>query len=295
MSDALNLIALAKMAVIVIGIFLVPVITRKFAADLGAPVGQMAMNRAAIAGAGLGLMGAKVAWASTQGARSAGAASILSPVGSRIRNVGSQLQKSDSGADSFYPQKSEPLSKKVGAKLENFGRYLEDASVRHEAKKAGVQPPSIADKIKKTLSADPQVTGPIAAKEHQYKSFVATRSSRSSSSTLGGGTQAARDFSSSGSFRPASPSFTSVASSSPHSVASSSAASVTARPASQNPGASLGPNTDRLSQPRNPQTPTSPPNAQTGLTARVQKATHRWRGKNRINRLFENPDERKPS
>ncbi len=289
MSDALNLVALAKMAVIVIGIFLVPIITRKFAADLGAPVGQMAMNRAAIAGAGLGFVGAKVAWAATQSARSSAAASILAPLGSKVRQAGLSLQKqTETIHDVASSTKSQTLTQKAGAKLERFGQYLEEASVRHEAKKVGIEPPSVGDKIKKTLSADPQVIGPIRAKEQRYQAFVQSRSQNLSPSALAGNPVSYSNN--------ASPSLQSPASAPlQNSRFSVNAACDFARPSASRVATSpvdthrLNSNsgaTDRLA---------SSSSERTNLSARVRDVRHRWRDSKRLSRLFQSSDERKPS
>lgn len=294
MSDALNMIALAKMAVIVIGIFLVPVITRKFAADLGAPVGQMAVNRAAVASLGMGLVGTKVAWASTQGIRSSGTASILSPLGSRIKGVATKLQKNEN----FEAQSSSSsgrVSTKVGSKLEKFGQYLEEASIRHEARKSGIEPPSLTDKVKKTLSADPKITGPILAKEQQYKSFVASRSANAFPSALAAANAIHEKPTPSNSYGPASVPFSSPAYSSSNPISTNPVVTV----ATKNPGAHGAPvqgrNTGRLntSAPSSTNPKTAAPDK--SFTERVQKFSHRWTRSNRINRLFESSEERKPS
>jgi len=282
MSDAVNLIALAKMAVIVIGIFMVPIITRKFAADLGAPVGQMAMNRAAIAGAGLGLTGAKIAWAATQGARSSVAASVLTPIGSKIKSVGSHLQKtSEQVTEAGTTASSHSASKIAGKSLEKFGQYLEDASVRHEAKKAGISPPSLADKVKQTLSADPQVTGPIVAKEQRYQAFLNSRSGQLASSAMGGHPIARNQHRSS--FR------------SPASILPSSGSRFTSKPSTSNltradSRAEINRAEINRSNTNNPTLISHPT-----LATRVQQIRHRWRDGKRINKLFESPNERKPS
>lgn len=289
MSDALNLIALAKMAVIVIGIFLVPIITRKFAADLGTPVGQMAMNRAAIAGAGLGLVGAKVAWAATQSARSSAAASILTPLGSKIRQAGASLQKqTETFNEVSSSTKSQTLTHKTGAKLERFGQYLEEASVRHEAKKIGIEPPSVGDKIKKTLSADPQVTGPIRAKEQRYQAFVQSRSENVSPSALAGNPISYANH--------ASPSHQSPASAPLQSMRyPMNAGDDLARPSASRVAASTS-DTHRLSSNTGATDRLTPRSTEkTNLSTRVRDVRHRWRDSKRLNRLFQSSDERKPS
>lgn len=290
MNDALNLIALAKMAVIVIGIFMVPIITRKFAADLGAPVGQMAMNRAAIAGAGLGYAGAKLAWAATQSARSSAAASVLTSAGSKIKSAGSSLLKSSHQiTEEGAGVSSNGVSSKVGKKLEKFGQYLEDASVRHDAKKVGIAPPSLVDKVKKTLSTDPQVTGPIVAKEQRYQAFLNSRSRQSPPSALADNSilpnQQRASFHSSAS-----------------ALSSSGSGSIVNPSISASPRATTSPSTprsvstDRLAPSPNAQTEVtrSSPSNQT-LTSRIQQIRHRWKDGKRINKLFETPNERKPS
>ena len=288
MSDAVNLIALAKMAVIVIGIFLVPVITRKFAAELGLPVGQMAMDRAALAGSALGLAGLRLGWAATQGARCAGSAAILSSTGSHLKNYGTHLQKANNPEQNSSGFTS-AIGKKAGPHLEKFGNYLEQASVRHEAKKQGVEPPSLTDKVKKTLSADPRVTGPIVQKEQRYQAFAQSRLSPSPTAGPAGLSTTLNPNTSPVSKGPASLLFQQAQPNAAQSVMSPSKES---NPKNI-PQKSLFSPSVQSPVVRSDFFPMSKPTT-SSVVSRVQKVAHRWKTSSRIQRIFES-NERKPS
>ncbi len=176
--DVLNLIALAKMSVVVIGVFLVPILTRKFASELGLAVGQMAMNRSALAAGALTLGSGKVVAMAASSALEHLSAPTLGKVGSKLRSLSSMQNQ-----NLINPQNAQVCSLKNSAKqkavasLEKFGAYLEAAPQRLSARKAGVEVPTIGDRIKKAVSTNPRITGPIHAKEKQFQNFIETNSS----------------------------------------------------------------------------------------------------------------------
>ncbi len=177
MSDALNLIALAKMAVVVIGIFLVPVITRKFASDLGLPAGQMAMNRAALAagalGLGAGVAMKKLSFAALSSAVGHTQAPLAGLVGQKVRGAARSLLDGGDRVDHQGEVLGPSPLRKLGAKsLDQFGKVLENAHLKHKAKKHGVAPLTIPEQIAKTVSTDPNITRPIIEKEQRFQKFL---------------------------------------------------------------------------------------------------------------------------
>jgi hypothetical protein len=192
MSDVLNMMGLAKMAVVVIGVFMVPIITRKFACDLGLPAGQMAMNRAAVAATGLGVGVAQAAVAGGQSGISHAIGTSATVAGKSLKKYGNQLSLDGNHPESFIPRTS--LNKVSSQALEKFGGLLENLGHRHQAKKAGVPPPSLKDRLLKTVSVDPAVTGPLHEKEQRYQNFLRSQSSgesisKNGSRSLNNGTQ----------------------------------------------------------------------------------------------------------
>lgn len=293
MSDAVNMMALAKMAVVVIGVFMVPMITRKFAADLGVPVGQMAMNRAALASAALGVGAVKIAAAGSGSLLSHGAAASLPKVGSTLRSVAQSLNPIESpSSDPFSSPspKAGVVRRASAATLEKLGKHLEEAKLRHDAKKAGVQPPTLKDQFLKRMSVDPQVTGAIHEREQRYQKFLKSRNHSPELPSSQARTSDPRSTSSLSSYSHTSPDRGSASflGDAPQKPLSAMAAPKTNTMTSVQ--ANLGRTLSQQSAPQTIMSDISSSNQKSAenswLRNEVQKTNHRWLNSTRWQRLF---------
>ncbi len=292
MSDAVNMIALAKMAVIVIGVFLVPMITRKFAADLGAPVGQMAMNRAAIASAALGVGTVKLGMAGSQTLLSHAGATSLPKVGRVLRSVGQSLNPNESGShETFSSPKPGMVRRASAATFEKLGKHLEEAKVRHDAKKAGITPPTFKDHLLKRISVDPQITGPITAREQRYQKFLKSQTASPESYLPHAVNAGPRSTPPQNSYShpPADRGPDVLFEGSLKNSGSDFTSKPNGRPALQmnQTGFASESHLDRMSARENLNIPSATENS--WLKMEVQKTNHRWLNSTRLERLFQSP------
>jgi len=298
MSDAVNMIALAKMAVIVIGVFMVPVITRKFAADLGLPVGQMAMNRAGLATAALGATAAGLAVSTLATAKSHGTSRVLPLLGKPLRNFGETLSTPSTqhkDQDEFSPifSSDNAMKRKAGTTLSTIGKYLEDSALRHKARKAGIQPPTLAQKAVQKVWADPKLNASIQEQERRYQGFLKTqplrRGNSSSSRTVDPTPYPSKN-----------PTPYSIAHSSPGVGSTILSESLKSHPTFSNIPSPEAPRKSSIAASPNVRSESYKVSAQGEVTSsgdqkwirnEVQQVMHRWKERSRLERLFD--DERK--
>lgn len=169
-----ELLSIAKMITVIVGMVFVPSLTRKFVMDLGMPVAQGIVKSAALATGGAAwIIHKKAAAPISKVALGVSSAPFkaLAPfaMGSLSKNITTPIfERMQSPSENSLVHN---MKKKAAVKLEKADQWLREGEIRKQAQKSGVEVPSVSDKIKERFSSNPQTQRALKYRNQEFDRF----------------------------------------------------------------------------------------------------------------------------